>query len=148
MSIKQQIQDAMKDAMKSKQTLRLECLRMAKGALLLKEKEGAKDAELPDDVAIQILRSEVRKRQQAVEQFTELGKAEEAEAYRNEIAVLEEFLPRQLTPEQLEQRVRDYLAEHPDVNHAGKLTGALKKELGDLADGKLLSDICAQVLAG
>lgn len=148
MSIKQQIQDAMKEAMKSKDTPRLECLRMAKGALLLKEKEGAKDAELPDDIAVQTLRSEVRKRQQAVEQFVELGKLEEAETYRREIAVLEEFLPRQLTPEQLEEQVRAYLAEHPEVNHAGKLTGALKKELGDLADGKALSEICARVLAG
>ncbi len=148
MSIKQQIQDAMKEAMKAKEATRLECLRMAKGALLLKEKEGAKDAEISDEVAIQTLRSEVRKRQQAVEQFVELGKADEAEAYRKEIAVLEEFLPRQLSPEQLEQRVRDYLAAHPDMNHAGKLTGALKKELGDLADGKALSDICARVLAG
>jgi len=148
MSIKLQIQDAMKEAMKSKQQSRLECLRMAKGALLLKEKEGAKDTEITDEVAILTLRSEVRKRQQAVEQFVELGKAEEAEAYRVEIAVLEEFLPKQLTPQQIEEKVREYLAAHPEVNHAGKLTGALKKELGDLADGKLLADTCAKVLAG
>ena len=46
MSMKQKIQDAMKDAMRNKDTVRLECLRMAKGALLLKEKEGAQGAEL------------------------------------------------------------------------------------------------------
>jgi hypothetical protein len=148
MSIKLQIQDAMKEAMKAKQQARLECLRMAKGALLLKEKESAKDTEISDEVAILTLRSEVRKRQQAVEQFVELGKVDEAEAYRIEIAVLEEFLPRQLTPEQIEEKVRAYVAAHPEVNHAGKLTGALKKELGDLADGKLLADTCAKVLAG
>lgn len=146
MTIRERIQDAMKEAMRSKETVRLECLRMAKGALLLKEKEGG--GEVSDETAIATLRSEVRKRQQAVEQFTELGKAAEAEAYRKEIAVLEEFLPKQLTPEQLEERVRAYVAEHPEVNHAGKLTGAMKKELGDLADGKALADICARVLAG
>lgn len=148
MSIKQRVQDAMKEAMRNKDTLRLECLRMAKGALLLKEKEGAQGTEVSDEVAIAALRAEVKKRQQAVEQFTQLGKEEEAQAYRDEIAVLEEFLPRQLSPEQLEERVRAYVAEHPEVNHAGKLTGALKKELGDLADGKQLADICARVLAG
>lgn len=148
MSMKQKIQDAMKDAMRNKDTVRLECLRMAKGALLLKEKEGAQGAELSAEVEIQALRAEVKKRQQAVEQFVELGKAEEAEAYRKEIAVLEEFLPQQLSAAQLEEKVREYVAAHPEVNHVGKLTGALKKELGDLADGKLLSETCARVLAG
>ncbi len=148
MSMKLKIQDAMKEAMRAKDTARLECLRMAKGALLLKEKEGAQGLELSEDVAIQALRAEVKKRQQAVEQFVELGKTEEAEAYRKEISVLEEFLPRQLDAQQLEERVRAYVAEHPEVNHVGKLTGALKKELGDLADGKLLSATCARVLAG
>jgi len=96
MSMKLKIQDAMKEAMRAKDTARLECLRMAKGALLLKEKEGAQGLELSEEVSIQALRAEVKKRQQAVEQFVELGKTEEAEAYRKEISVLEEFLPRQL----------------------------------------------------
>jgi uncharacterized protein YqeY len=148
MSMKLKIQDGIKDAMRAKDSIRLDCLRMAKGALLLKEKEGAQGTELADDVSIQVLRAEVKKRQLAVEQFVELGKAEEAEAYRKEIAVLEEFLPQQLSPAQLEERVRAYVAAHPEMNHAGKLTGALKKELGDLADGKLLSETCARVLAG
>ena len=60
--------------------------------------------------------------------------------------MFEEFLPRQLSEAQLEEKVRAYLAEHPEVNHAGKLTGAMKKELGDLADGKMLNAVCQKVL--
>ncbi len=146
MSIKQAIQEAIKEAMKRQEKLRLESLRMGKAALLMAEKETAKDQELSDEQAIQALRSEVRKRQQSMETYLSLGQAEEVEKLREEIAVLEEFLPAQLGEEQLEAKVRAYLAEHPDMNHAGKLTGAMKKELGDLADGKVLNDVCRRVL--
>jgi len=60
--------------------------------------------------------------------------------------VLEEFLPRQLTEDELEERVRAYAAEHPEIDQAGRLTGAIKKELGDLADGRLLNEVCKKVL--
>ncbi len=63
-----------------------------------------------------------------------------------EIRVLEEFLPQQLSADQIEEKVRAYLSAHPDIDQAGKLTGALKKELGDQADGKLLNEICRKVL--
>ena len=146
MTIKEQIQNALKEAMKSKQTARLEVLRMAKGALLLKEKEKEAGAGLSDEDAVAALRAEVRKRQQAAETFRELGKEETAAEAETEIAVLEEFLPQQLSEAQLEEKARAYIAEHPDINHPGKLTGALKKELGDRADGKMLNQVCRKVL--
>ena len=144
MSIKEQIQEAMKEAMKSKQKLRLECLRMAKGALMVKEKASGK--EVTEEDAVATLRSEVRKRQQSIEIFRDLNKDEEARDAEQEIAIIEEFLPKQLSAEELEKKVRAYLADHPDINHAGKLTGAMKKELGDSADGKVLNEICRKVL--
>ena len=144
MSIKDQVQNAIKEAMKNRATARLECLRLAKGALLVKEKESP--AELTDQIAIAVLRTEVKKRQQSIEIFRQHGKEDEAKATEEEIKVLEEFLPQQLSADQVEEKVRAYLADHPDINHAGKLTGALKKELGDTADGKLLNEICRKVL--
>ena len=146
MSIKNDLQAALKEAMKNKQVDRLSCLRMAKGALLLKEKEDAKDKELTGEEAAKVLRAEARKRRQSIETYRELGKEEEVAKLEADIAVLEEFLPKQLSREQVEEKVRAYLAEHPDINHAGKLTGALKKELGDQADGKMLNEACRAVL--
>lgn len=134
--------------MKNQDKARLECLRMAKGALLLVEKESAKDTELTDEQAVQSLRSEVRKRQQSLETYQGLGQDAQVENLRAEIQVLEEFLPAQLGEAQLEEKVRGYLAAHPEMNHAGKLTGALKKELGDSADGKMLNEVCRRVLGG
>lgn len=143
-AIKQHVQDEMTKAMKAKETVRLECLRMAKGAILLKEKESS--AELTDEMASAALRAEIRKRQQSIEIFRQHAKEAEAVATENEIRIIEEFLPKQLSPEEIEAKVRAYLAEHPEINHAGKLTGAMKKELGDAADGKVLNEICKRVL--
>lgn len=146
MSIKEEIQNAMKDALRNKQTLRLDCLRMAKGALLVKEKDGT--GELTDDMSIAILRSEVKKRQQSIETYQELGKDDVVAVTKEEIQIIESFLPQQMSAEDLEAKVRAYLDAHPEINHAGRLTGAMKKELGDAADGKMLNDICQNVLGG
>ena len=144
MSIKARVQEEMTKAMRAKDTVRLECLRMAKGALVLKEKEGA--GELTEDLAAAALRAEIKKRQQSAEIFREHGREVEAAAAENEIRIIQEFLPQQMSAEELEAYVRGYLAEHPEMNHAGKLTGALKKELGDRADGKMLNEICRKAL--
>jgi len=144
MTLKERIQNEMKLAMKAKDAERLACLRMIKGALLIREKEKGTDAS--DDEVTAVLSGELKKRRQSLELFEELGKTDEAESTKREIAIIEEFLPRQLTAEELEGKVREYLAANPDVDHPGKLTGALKKELGASADGKLLSGICRKVL--
>jgi len=144
MTIADRVQEAIKEATKARQQERLECLRLAKAAFLLKEKE--KGQKLTDDVAIAVLRAEVKKRQQSIEIFREHNRPESVKSTEDEIAVLEEFLPKQLSPEETEARVRAFLAAHPDMNHAGKLTGAMKKDLGDLVDGKVLNEVCRKVL--
>ena len=148
MPIKQAIQEAMKQAMRDKDQQRLATLRLAKGALLLREKEQAAGTEISDADAVQALRSEIKKRQQTIELLEQNGKTGEIATTRAEIAVLEAFLPQQLAPEEVEARVRAYLAEHPEVNHAGKLTGAMKQVLGDQVDGKTLNQVCRRVLEG
>lgn len=144
MSIREALQEEMKSALRVKDTFRLECLRMAKGAILMKDKETGTPA--PEEVVAATMRAEIRKRQQSIEIFREHGREAEALESEREIGIFEEFLPKQLGAEELESRVRAYLAEHPELNHAGKLTGAMKKELGDLAEGKMLNDVCRKVL--
>ena len=146
MSLKDRVQGEMKAAMKDKNTPRLECLRMLKGALLVKEKESG-DA-LTEEVAIAALRAEIKKRQQSLDIFRDLGKTAEFAATEAEIAIINEFLPQQLSEADVEVKVREFLAAHPEMNHAGKLTGAMKKELGDLADGRILNEVCKRVVGG
>jgi len=144
MSIKQRVQEEMTKAMKNQDKFRLECLRLAKAAILLKEKESA--ADLTDEMSAAALHAEIKKRQQSIEVFRQVAKEVEAQAAEKEIGIIQEFLPRQLSAEEIEEKVRAYLAEHPEMVHPGKLTGALKKELGDAADGKLLNEICRTAL--
>ena len=144
MSIKERVQEEIAKALKARDTIRLECLRLAKGAILLKEKESA--AELTDEMSGAALRAEIKKRQQSIEIFRQHNKEAEAIAAENEIRIIEEFLPKQMSADEIEAKVRAYLAEHPELNHPGKLTGALKKELGDRADGKVLNEICRKAL--
>ncbi|HEO71480.1 MAG TPA: hypothetical protein ENN80_09460, partial [Candidatus Hydrogenedentes bacterium] len=113
-----------------------------------KEKEKPREGDIDDDEAMAALRGEIKKRRQTVEICRQHGKEAEAAAAESEILVLEEFLPKPLSSEELEAKVRAYVAEHPDVTHPGKLTGLLKKELGELVDGKALNDMCKQVLEG
>lgn len=148
MSIMQSVQEAIKEAMKNKDTFRLETLRMMKSALLLKEKSVAREGDMPDAEAIQALRGEIRKRRESIEVFKQVGKDEEVKKLEKEIAIIEEFLPKQLSREEVVEKVKKYLEEHPEVNHPGKLTGIMKKELGELVDGKLLSEVCNELLSG
>ncbi len=148
MSIMSAVQEAMKQAMKDKDTVRLETLLMVKGALFLKEKSRARSEEMSDDEAISALRSEVRKRKDSIEVYQQLGKMDEVAKLEKEIAVIEEFLPQQMGRDEVIQRVKQYLAEHPEINHAGKLTGIMKKELGERVDGKLLNEVCRELLGG
>jgi len=143
-----QVQEAMKTAMKERDMVRLETLRMVKSALLLKEKSTARTEEMSEDEAISTLRSEVRKRKESIETYKQLGKPEEVAKLEKEIAVIEEFLPQQMSRDETIQRVKQYLEEHPEMNHAGKLTGAMKKELGERVDGKLLNEVCRKLLGG
>ncbi|MEX2015301.1 MAG: GatB/YqeY domain-containing protein [Candidatus Hydrogenedentales bacterium] len=146
MSIRDNIQKAITEATKSRDRDRLECLRMAKGALLLREKEGPKEQGLTDAEAVATLRAEVKKRQQSIEVFQQANRPDAAEKVAQEIVIIEEFLPQQLDEAALESRVRAYAAANPEIDHPGKLTGAMKKELGDLADGRMLNDVCRRVL--
>ncbi|HOT49624.1 MAG TPA: GatB/YqeY domain-containing protein, partial [Candidatus Hydrogenedentes bacterium] len=114
MSIKERVQEEITKALKARDTIRLECLRLAKGAILLKEKESA--AELTDEMSGAALRAEIKKRQQSIEIFRQHGKEAEAAAAENEIRIIEEFLPKQMSADEIEAKVRAYLAEHPELN--------------------------------
>ncbi len=146
MTLAEQIQEGIKQATKDRLHLRLETLRLAKAAILVKAKESHHEDGVSDEEVVAALRAEVRKRQQSMETYRQVGRQEMVGQLEAEIVVLEEFLPKQFSEADLEAKVRAHLAEHPEVNHAGKLTGAMKKELGDLADGKVLMDVCKRVL--
>jgi uncharacterized protein YqeY len=142
MSLKERITQDMTAAMKAKEAARLSTLRMVKAALQNREIE--KGGELTDEELTKALQSLVKQRRDSVEQYDKAGRAELAEKERAEIAVIEEYLPRAATREEIEQAVSAAIAETgaSSMKEMGAVMKAAQAKLaGRNADGRTVSEI-------
>jgi uncharacterized protein YqeY len=110
-TLKDRIQGDMKAAMKGHDELRLATLRLTITAITREEVAGKAARELSDDEVLKVITREAKKRREAAEAFEKGGRAEQAERERAEGAVLEEYLPKQLTDEELAGLVAEAVAE-------------------------------------
>src|SRR5215212_4830240 len=141
MSLKERITGDMTAAMKAKEAGRLSTLRMVKAAVQNREIE--KGGELSDEEMTKALQSLVKQRRDSVEQYEKAGRAELAEKERAEIAVIEEYLPRAASPEEIEQAVAEAVAETgaSTMKEMGAVMKAAQGRLGGAADGRTVSEI-------
>jgi uncharacterized protein YqeY len=142
MSLKERITSDMTAAMKSKEAARLSTLRMVKAAAQNREIE--KGGELSDDELTKLLQSLVKQRKDSVEQYEKAGRAELAEKERAEIAVIEEYLPRAATREEIERAVEEAVAETgaSSMKEMGAVMKAtLAKLSGKNADSRTVSEV-------
>lgn len=146
MSLKQQLSDAMKAAMKAKDSLRLTTLRMVLAAV--KNREIDQRKELEDEDVIGVLSSLVKQRKESVQFYREGGRAELAEKEEAELAVLQEFLPQPLSREEIagliEQAVIETGAAGP--RDMGKVMKVVSAQTRGRADGKQVSDMVKERL--
>ncbi len=151
MSLQQQIDEHLKDAMRAKDSARLSVLRMLKAALknAAIEKVGA-DGELADADAIAVVRKQVKQRQDSIESFEKGGRAELAEKEKTEMAVLNGYLPQAMTQDELRKIVADTIAETGASTRAqmGAVMKALGPKVAGRADGKTLSAEVQRQLSG
>ncbi|MFY8215730.1 MAG: GatB/YqeY domain-containing protein [Chthoniobacterales bacterium] len=142
MTLQEQIDNDIRDAMRARAADRLGLLRMLKSAIKYAAIEGAGlDAGLSDDAVIQVIRKEIKKRQDSIESFNKGGRPELAEREAAEIEILNSYLPQPLSPEAISEIVRTAIAE------AGATTrqqmGAVMKiasvQCAGRVDGKSLS---------
>ena len=149
MALEQQIQKDIMAAMKAHDYERTNAVRAIKSAILLaKTVEGGKK-ELEDADIIKLIQKLIKQRKEAAEQYVAAGRQELADNELAEAKVLEEYVPRQLTPEEIEVRVREIIAQTGAASPAdmGKVMGVASKQLAGLADGRTLSTIVRQLLA-
>ncbi|HEV3470995.1 MAG TPA: GatB/YqeY domain-containing protein [Pyrinomonadaceae bacterium] len=142
MSLKQRITGDMTAAMKAKDAARTSTLRMVKAAVQNREIE--KGGELTEEELTRALQSLVKQRRDSVEQYERAGRAELAEKERAEIAVIEEYLPRAATREEIEQAVEEAIAETgaSSVKQMGAVMKAAQARLaGRSADGRTVSEV-------
>ena len=147
MALADQLQQEIKSAMLAKDAERLGALRMLKSAIGYVQIEKKTDA-LSDSDFIAVVQREVKKRRDAAEQFTTGGRPELAAKENAEIAVLETFLPKPLSPEELEALVRATIQEigATDKKQMGAVMKAVQAKVAGRAEGKTISGIVNRLL--
>ena len=142
MSLHNRLTDDLKLAMKSRDQLRMDVIRMIKAAVTNKEIELKKD--LDDAEMSRVMTTLIKQRRESVEQFEKAQRTELAEKERQEITIIEAYLPKALSPQELETIVTSVVAE--TGAHSIKDMGAVMKAVmvrlaGQPADGKQISDL-------
>ncbi len=138
----------MKDAMKSKDEAALRGLRAIKAAIILaKTAEGA-GGEVKQEDEIKLLQKLVKQRKDSLEIYQQQNRADLAKKEEEEIAVIEKFLPKQLSEAELKEIVGKIIAETGATSPAdmGKVMGAATKQLAGKADGKTISAVVKELL--
>ncbi len=146
MTLKDQINHSIQDAMRAGDELRKTTLRMALSAVKFAEVQ--KGSPLDEPGVLGILQKEVKSRHEAIEDARKANRPELEAGAHAEIAILQEFLPQALTLQELEQMVRDAIAETGAATprDMGKVMGVLTPRTKGRADGKAVSDLVKQCL--
>ena len=147
MSIKEQLQSRLKDAMRAGDDLNKRTLRMAISAIRLAEID--KGSKLDDNAVIAILQKEVKSRQESIEEAQQAGRPELADAAQQEIEVLKAFLPEQLSPEELEAMAKQVIAEvgATSMREMGAVMKVLVPRLEGRATGQQANQVVRKLLA-
>ena len=148
MNLETQIMGQLKEAMKAKNTVALEALRAVKSELLLAKTSGA-NGELSEDQEIALLQKLVKQRKEAAEQFETNARPELAEKELAQAEVIQQFLPAQLSDEELTAAITEIVAEvgATSPKDMGKVMGAASSKLAGKAEGKLISAKVKDILA-
>ena len=147
MSLQAKIMDALKTAMKSKDQVALESLRAVKSELLLAQTSGTA-VELTEEDEIKILQKLVKQRKDSAAIFTGQNRADLAEPELAQAAVIEQFLPAQLSIEEVEAIVAQIISEggFAGMGSMGQVMGLANAKLSGSADGKTISTVVKKLL--
>jgi len=149
MTLQERIDSDLKDAMRAKDAGKLAVLRGLKSALKYAAIEKS-DAHLDEAAAIQVIRKQVKQRQDSIESFEKGGRRELAAKEKAELEILNAYLPKGLSAEELSALVRETIAEVGATSKAqmGAVMKALQANVGGRADGKTLSAEVQKQLSG
>lgn len=145
-NLKTELQTALKDAMKARDSDRRNAIRLLQSAI--KQAEIDSRAELNDDAVMSILQKEAKKRREAIAELERAGRRADADGEKFELTLIEEFLPRQLTAAELKPIVQAAIAETGAVSmkQMGQIMKIVMPKVSGLADGKQVSAIVRELL--
>jgi hypothetical protein len=148
MALREKLDEDLKSAMRAKDSLRMNTVRALKSAIKYREIELMKP--LDDGGILGVMATEIKRRRDSVEQYRAGNRADLADKEEAEIKILQEFLPQQLTREEVEAKVAEVItrvgAQGP--KDMGAVMKALLPEVQGRADGKVVSELVKQRLAG
>lgn len=152
MSIKEQILNDLKSAMKARESEKLRVLRSIKSALLEKEISERKggEAELSEEQTIQVLMKAAKQRKESISQFTDGGREDLAENEERELEIISSYLPEMMDEEEVRKIIREKIEKMglSDPSEMGRLMGVLMGELKGKADGAIVSRVAKEELSG
>lgn len=151
MTLKERINEEIKAAMKSGDKTRLETARDIKKCIIEKEtaeKRGQR-GELTPEEEIEVLTAMAKRRKDSIEEFDKAGRADLAEKERAELAIIQEFLPKQLSEEEIKDVLKRIIAEvgASTQKDVGKVMGVAMKELKGKAEGSLVQKLARELLS-
>lgn len=151
MSLHQDIKKGVMEALKAKEQTRLSVLRGLSAAFTneLVAKGRKPDGELPDDEALAVISREAKKHKESIAQFDAAGRADLSEPEKAELAIIETFLPEQMSREEIVSFVEKKIAETgATAAQKGQFIGTVMKDLKGKADGKVVQEVVGELLQG
>lgn len=148
MSLEAKIMDEIKTAMKAKDEAALRTLRAIKSAILL-EKTSGSGAEITEADEMKMLQKLAKQRRDSLDIFTQQNREDLAAKEREEIAIIERFLPKPLSQDELDATIKEIIAQVGAASPAdmGKVMGVASKQLAGKADGKAISETVKRLLS-
>lgn len=149
MTLEQRVNEEMKIAMKSGNKLRLETLRSLRAGIIEFSKSGL-DREMNQDDEIKLLNNQAKRRRDAIDMYDKAGRTELKEKEEFELSVIQEFLPKQLTDDELSAIIKSVIEKvgASSMKDMGKVMGASMKELSGKADGNKVQQLVKDILGG
>ena len=146
MSLKEKIENDLKEAMKAKESLKVSCLRLIKAAV--KNKEIDVRGALDEAQITSILSTLAKQRKESIEQFKKGGRDDLVKQEEAELAILNSYLPKQMSEKEIEEIIVKTIAEvgAKDIKEAGKVMKAVMPKVAGKADGKIVNAIVLKKL--
>ncbi|NPA04379.1 MAG: GatB/YqeY domain-containing protein [Epsilonproteobacteria bacterium] len=146
MSLKKRLQNDLKEAMKAKDSFKRDVIRFLMSAI--KQVEVDNQKELSDEEIIKVIQKSIKQREESAKQYKEGGREDLAQKELKEAQILKSYLPKQLSDEELEEKVKEIIQEvgATSIKEIGKVMGSAIKKLGTLADGKRINQVASKLL--
>nr|MBP3681231.1 GatB/YqeY domain-containing protein [Clostridia bacterium] len=145
--LKEKLLEDLKTAMKEKNVNRKNTVQMVRASILQVEKD--KKIELNDDQILEVIAKEFKKRNDSLADYEKSGREDLINQIKEEMAVLEEYLPKKLSEEELTEKIKVIISNvgATSMKDMGKIMKQAKEELGVTADGKMINEIVKKLLA-